>query len=391
MKQTQPAAAHVTRISHSLQSRRNPGSGTGRSVARSATRRLALVTGGAGFIGTNVTAALVARGYRVRVLDSLSRPGVERNLRWLEQSCGERIEVLRADVRDAEAVQRAVAGAHYVFHFAAQVAVTTSLQSPVDDFRVNAEGTLNLLEACRAQSIPPRLLFTSTNKVYGNLPQLELMQRGDQYVPVDPRPRQHGIDELQPLDFHSPYGCSKGTADQYVLDYARYFGLPNVVFRMSCIYGPHQHGTEDQGWVAHFARSVLRDESLVFYGDGRQVRDLLFVDDLSRAMLLALDRIDRTRGQAFNVGGGVENAASLRQVVRHLAERCRLTPSVRYEDWRPGDQRYYISDTRRLQAALDWQPRVTVAQGLNRLCDWLQFAAAGRRTLPLAAASEGCG
>jgi CDP-paratose 2-epimerase len=229
-----------------------------------------LITGGAGFIGTNLAAHLAGDGCEVVVFDNLSRPGVRGNLDWLRTVFDGQVEFLQADVRDAAAVRRAVAGCDAVFHFAAQVAVTTSLVDPDLDFEINARGTLNVLEACRRLADPPRLLFTSTNKVYGSLREMPLRKTHARYLPVDASVAAAGVNEEWPLDLHSPYGCSKGCADQYVLDYARCWHLPATVFRMSCIYGPHQRGTEDQGWVAHFARQLLDDEEITLYGDGDQ-------------------------------------------------------------------------------------------------------------------------
>jgi CDP-paratose 2-epimerase len=332
----------------------------------------AVVFGGAGFIGSNVAHRLLREGRRVLVFDSLARPNVELNLRWLKQLHGDLLTMEVGDVRDASAVRAAVRGAAQVYHFAAQVAVTTSLVDPVEDFGVNAWGTLNVLEAVRAQDEPPGLVFTSTNKVYGGLPDVELARHGKRYVPLDPALRASGISEQRPLEFESPYGCSKGCADQYVMDYARTFGIPAVVFRMSCIYGPRQFGNEDQGWVAHFLIRALEGGPISLYGDGLQVRDVLFVDDLVEAVLLAQDNLDDLSGQAFNMGGGPERTVSLLELLDHIERlRGRRTP-VRFEDWRPGDQRYYVSDTRRFQAATGWRARIGVEDGVRRLHDWLR-------------------
>jgi CDP-paratose 2-epimerase len=240
-------------------------------------RPRALITGGAGFVGTNLASALVAAGREVVILDNLSRPGVMRNLRWLQNTYGGAVRAEIGDVRERNTVRRALYGAEEVYHLAAQVAVTTSLDSPLEDFRVNAQGTIVLLEEIRQLRVPPFLLFTSTNKVYGSLPNLELERIGDRWLPVDSELRATGLSEQVPLDFCTPYGCSKGAADQYVLDYAKSYGIPAVVFRMSCIYGPHQHGNEDQGWVAHFAIRALEGRPITLYGDGAQVRDILYV------------------------------------------------------------------------------------------------------------------
>jgi CDP-paratose 2-epimerase len=330
-----------------------------------------LVTGGCGFVGTNLASRLLDDGRRVVVFDDLSRPGVEQNLRFLRETYGERIAFENANVRNGLALRRAVDGADSVFHLAAQVAVTTSLVDPVDDFRTNVEGTLRLLEEIRRRDEPPFLLFTSTNKVYGSLPDLELERVGDRWEPVDAEVRAHGLAEERPLHFSTPYGCSKGAADQYVLDYASSYGLPSVVFRMSCIYGPHQHGNEDQGWVAHFAIRALEERPITLYGDGAQVRDILFVEDLVEAMLLARDRASELAGSAFNMGGGAENSVSLHEVIEQISDLHGRAPDVRFAEERQGDQRYYVADTRRFRAATDWRPVVSAQDGVERLYRWL--------------------
>lgn len=335
-------------------------------------RRPVLITGGAGFIGTNVASRLLRQGQRVLIYDSLCRPGVENNVEWLVEEFGSDVEIEIADVRNAQAIRRAVAGASQVFHFAAQVAVTTSLVNPALDFEVNVRGTLNVLEALRRLPSPPPLLFTSTNKVYGRLGDLGLQAADTRYVPLDPAVRRYGVNESRPLDFESPYGCSKGAADQYVLDYGASFGLNVVVFRMSCIYGPHQFGTEDQGWVAHFLIQALDKRPLTIYGDGKQVRDILYIDDLVSAMLAAMDNLELTSGQAFNMGGGTENTISLIELLDLIGELDGSRPATLYDGWRKGDQRYYVSDTRALQAATSWQARVSVREGIEHLYDWLQ-------------------
>jgi CDP-paratose 2-epimerase len=314
---------------------------------------------------------LLRSGTRVLIYDNLSRPGVDRNLQWLQQEFGTSLEIQISDIRDAGPLRRAVQRASRVYHFAAQVAVTTSLADPTHDFDVNAWGTLNLLEALRALPAPPPVLFTSTNKVYGNLDQSELSSTDAGYIPSGLALRDQGTPESQQLDFYSPYGCSKGIADQYVRDYARCYGLPTVVFRMSCIYGPHQWGTEDQGWVAHFLLRALEQQPIRLYGDGRQVRDLLFVEDLVDALCRALDRIDVTRGQVFNLGGGPANRCSLLETLREIAELQGEMPAIEFGPWRKGDQRYYVSDTRKFRKATGWSPRVGVREGLARLYQWL--------------------
>jgi CDP-paratose 2-epimerase len=334
-----------------------------------------LITGGAGFVGTNLAHRLLASGQPVLIYDDLSRPGTEHNLAWLRDTYNGKVQVVLADVRDAAALRSAVERADQVFHFAAQVAVTTSLVNPRQDFEVNIGGTLNLLEALRLRDDPPPLVFTSTNKIYGQLANLRLEPSGTRYQPLDTALRT-GVNEERPLDFHSPYGCSKGAADQYVLDYARTFGIPALVFRMSCIYGPHQMGNEDQGWVAHFLRAVMERTPLVLFGDGMQVRDLLFVDDLVDAFLLAQANSRTLSGQAFNIGGGLGNTASLVELLEQIATLVGEKPIVETRDWRPGDQRYYVSDLRKFKNATGC-PKVSVYEGLRRLHAWLRQSKAG--------------
>jgi CDP-paratose 2-epimerase len=340
----------------------------------------ALVTGGAGFIGTNLAERLLSRGERVRIVDNLARPGVEGNLTWLRRRHGDRLEVMIGDLYEPSVAAAAVQGVDSIFHLAAQVAVTTSLEDPAHDFDVNLVGTINLLEAARVGGRSPALVFTSTNKVYGGLEDVELRDSGRRYEPVSPSLRRSGVSEARPLDFCTPYGCSKGAADQYVLDYAKSFGLPTAVFRMSCIYGPHQCGNEDQGWVAHFAIRALEGEPITLYGDGHQVRDVLFVDDLVEAFLLAREEIDSLGGHAFNMGGGPGNAVSLLDVIERIAELTGREPEVRFGPWRQGDQRYYVTDTSLFQQASGWGPRVSAEEGLERLHGWLRSErGSGRR------------
>jgi CDP-paratose 2-epimerase len=333
--------------------------------------RTALITGGAGFVATNTALALLESGHRVRVLDDLSRAGVEENLRWLEQAGGDQLEAVIGDVRDERTVASALRGVDSVFHFAAQVAVTTSLHDPLMDATRNVLGTLNLLEHARHRPRPPAIVFTSTNKVYGTLGDVELREFDGRWAPTDARLRTRGISEQRPLSFCTPYGCSKGAADQYVSDWASSFSVPTVVFRMSCIYGPHQFGTEDQGWVAHFLICALADEPITIYGDGKQVRDILFVSDLVRALLLAREHAPRLAGWAFNIGGGPANSVSLREVVALTGALCDRPPSLTYGDWRPGDQRWYVSDTSAFRRAVGWSPQAAPREGLAALRDWL--------------------
>jgi CDP-paratose 2-epimerase len=332
-----------------------------------------LVTGGAGFVGSNVAHRLLSAGERVRILDNLSRAGADRNLSWLRDRHGP-VDFVLGDVRDEPAVREAMHGVSHVFHFAAQVAVTTSLADPVHDFDVNARGTLVVLEAMRASKRPPSLLYTSTNKVYGACGELALVRRGRRYLPEDPRVRDAGINESHPLEFHSPYGCAKGTADQYVLDWARTYGLQTCVFRMSCIYGPRQFGNEDQGWVAHFVIQAARSEPITIYGDGHQVRDVLYVDDLVDAMLLSRGAMPVIAGHAFNVGGGPTHALSLLELLERLQTMFRRTLRTSFEPWRLADQRWYVSDVRKLGRVLGWRPRISPEEGLEKLRGWIGFS-----------------
>jgi len=341
-----------------------------------------LITGGAGFIGSNIADRLAGDGHRVLVYDALSRAGVEDNLDWLKSRHGARIEAIVADIRDADRLTHAVAEAKAVFHMAAQVAVTTSLIDPRDDFSTNITGTFNLLEALRQQAPDTPLVFASTNKVYGDLADLDFVREGDRYVPADPDIAAHGIGEARPLDFHTPYGCSKGAADQYVLDYARSFGLRAAVMRMSCIYGQRQMGTEDQGWVAHFLIRALQGEPITLYGDGLQVRDILDVSDAVDAYLAAWTRIDAVKGRAFNLGGGADNAISLRVLLDRIETLVGRPVTVRHDDWRAGDQRYFVADTRAAEAALGLGAKRPWREGVARLAQWL----AGARGIDLAPA-----
>lgn len=347
-----------------------------------------IILGGAGFVGTNLAATLAERGETVRVFDNLSRAGAERNASWLLERYPGRFELIRGDVRDEGALGRALEGTSCVFHFAAQVAVTSSLTDPLYDFQVNALGTLRVLETLRRMRRPAPLVFTSTNKVYGCLPHIPLVEGASRYEPVAPDAATDGVSELMPLDFHSPYGCSKGAADQYVRDYARCFGLQTTVLRMSCIYGPHQAGNEDQGWVAHFCRSALEGRATTIFGDGKQVRDILFVEDLVEALLLTRENATRLAGCVFNIGGGPANSLSLRELLDYLKRQGRGL-SVRYKPWRAGDQRYYASNTSRFREATGWQPRVSPEEGVDRLLRWLSRNSYGAplSMRPLSAAS----
>ena len=334
-------------------------------------RKPNVILGGAGFIGSNLAATLAEDGEEVLVYDNLARPGVEQNLEWLRREHGSAIDVTLADIRDPAALAEAVRGASAVFHFAAQVAVTSSLDDPEHDFSVNAAGTFNVLEAMRKHAPETPLVFASTNKVYGGLADVPLRLTDGRWMPQSQALRLYGIDETRALDFCTPYGCSKGAADQYVLDYAGAYGLRSAVLRMSCIYGPHQFGTEDQGWVAHFLIRALENAGITIYGDGNQVRDILYVDDAIAAYRAVVAGIDTVRGQAFNLGGGPDNAVSLHEVLTEIAPQAGTAPKLRHEPEREGDQRYFVADTRRLTEATGWRPLVGWRDGLLRLGAWL--------------------
>lgn len=341
-----------------------------------------LITGGSGFIGCNLAQALVARGERVVVFDALVRDGAEKNARWLKQTCGDEVEISVGDVRDSDAVRAAVASASAVLHLAAQVAVTTSLDRPREDFDVNAGGTLNMLEAVRECNPRAPVMLASTNKVYGRLLADDAVVRRERaYAPAQQSLRA-GVSESAPLDFYSPYGCSKGTADQYVRDYSRVYGLRTVVLRMSCIYGPRQFGTEDQGWVAHFLLQAIRRRPITIFGDGFQVRDLLHVSDAVAAWVGALDAIQVLGGRVFNLGGGPENAVSLLELLERIGRLRGEMPERRFDAWRPGDQPWYVSDTTALAQAIGWKPRTALDDGLRTLEAWLESAFAKRATGP---------
>jgi CDP-paratose 2-epimerase len=329
-----------------------------------------LVTGGAGFIGCNYVHRLLSRGDRVIVYDNLSRRGSEANVAWLRAKHeGATLRLAVEDVRDAGALREAAKSVDVVVHLAGQTAVTTSVDDPRSDFEQNALGTFNALEAARRSGGSPVFLYASTNKVYGGMGAERVMEKGTRYAYED---LPLGISEIQPVDFHSPYGCSKGAGDQYVRDYARIYGLPTVVFRQSCIYGPRQMGVEDQGWVAWFIIAAVTEEPITIYGDGKQVRDILYIDDLLDAYDAAIESIQTAAGRIYNMGGGPVHTMSVWAEFGPMLERLmgRSIP-VSYSDWRPGDQRIYVSDIRRAKQELGWQPKVGVREGIERLFEWV--------------------
>jgi CDP-paratose 2-epimerase len=329
-----------------------------------------LVTGGAGFIGSNCVDRLLARGEQVIVYDNLSRRGAEANLSWLREKHGANsFRLAVADVRDAPALQGPAESADVIVHLAGQTAVTTSVEEPRSDFEQNALGTFNVLEAARLAGTRPIVLYSSTNKVYGGMEDVGVVEKETRYA-YGGHPR--GISEDYPLDFHSPYGCSKGAGDQYVRDYSRIYELPTVVFRQSCIYGPRQMGVEDQGWVAWFIIAAVTGNPITIYGDGKQVRDVLYVDDLLDVYDAAIERIETGAGQVYNVGGGPDRTLSIWREFGPLLEELVGQPvPVSYKDWRPGDQLVYVSDIGKAEKDLGWRPKVGVEQGMRWLYEWV--------------------
>ena len=342
---------------------------TARPSASGGKPRRILITGGCGFIGSNLAAHYLAQGHSVTVYDNFSRAGAVSNAAWLQEQGQGRLRVLLGDVREERELARAMQGVELVVHLAAQVAVTTSVVDPRHDFMVNALGGFNVLDAARRSGDDPIVLYASTNKVYGALDGLRLKECALRYALRD---FAHGIPEGYPLDLHSPYGCSKGSADLYMLDYARIYGLRTVVFRQSCIYGPRQFGVEDQGWVAHFMISAVLGRPITIYGDGRQVRDILHVDDLMRAFDLAVEHIDLSRGQAYNLGGGSRSALSLLELIYRLEADLDHPIPLWFDEWRTGDQRVYISDIRKAERDLGWVPQISIEQGLVDLRHWVE-------------------
>ena len=330
-----------------------------------------LITGGAGFIGSNYVHKLLSRGESVTIFDNLSRAGAPRNLEWLQQTFGrDAFRLIRADVRDASALVEAAKGSDVIVHLAGQVAVTTSVTNPREDFEVNALGTFNVVEAARLSGRHPILIYASTNKVYGGMDDVNVVEHGTRWE-YENLP--FGAPETQPLDFHSPYGCSKGTGDQYVRDYARIYDLPTVVFRQSCIYGPRQFGIEDQGWVAWFVIAAVLGRPITIYGDGKQIRDLLHVSDLIQAYDLAAEKIDVAAGRVYNLGGGSSNTLAIWTEFGPMLEKLVGHPiPVGRGDWRPGDQRVFVADIRKAERELGWSPKVGVDEGIRKLFEWVR-------------------
>jgi CDP-paratose 2-epimerase len=329
------------------------------------------ITGGAGFIGSNYVNRLIERGEMVTIYDNLSRAGSLRNLAWLQEKFGEKaFKLTIGDVRDAVLLTESSRSADIIIHLAAQVAVTTSVINPRDDFEINALGTFNVLEAARLNKRKPVFLYASTNKVYGGMEDVKVLEEPTRWRYAD---LPQGCPETQPLDFHSPYGCSKGCGDQYVRDYARIFNLPTVVLRQSCIYGPRQFGMEDQGWVAWMIIAAVTGRPLTIYGDGKQIRDVLHVEDLLNAYDIVIKNINSVRGQVYNLGGGPENTMSIWTEFGPLLEKLlgKNVPVV-CGDWRPGDQKVFVADIRKAERELGWKPKVRVEAGVQGLVEWVR-------------------
>jgi CDP-paratose 2-epimerase len=328
-----------------------------------------IITGGAGFIGCNAASRYLRRGHAVVVVDNLCRDGVQENLEWLKPQGS--LEFVRLDIRNAEGLARLFKehrDADQVLHLAAQVAVTTSVTDPREDFEVNALGTFNVLEAMRAAGMTAPVLYSSTNKVYGEMTDVGVVEKNGRYG-YQSLPQ--GVPEDRNLDFHSPYGCSKGAADQYVIDYHRIYGLKTIVFRQSCIYGYRQFGAEDQGWIAWFMIAAQMDRPITVYGDGKQVRDILFIEDLLDGYDAAFAAGGRAVGKVFNIGGGPENVLSLLELIAYIEKRRDGRLPHGNSGWRPGDQKVFVSDIRRAQAELGWRPKIGSQQGLTLLYDWI--------------------
>jgi CDP-paratose 2-epimerase len=327
-----------------------------------------LITGGAGFIGSNYIHRLVRRGEKVTIYDNLSRAGAQKNLDWLRSSFGkDSFNVTVGDVRDAALITELARNADVI---AGQVAVTTSITDPRDDFESNAIGTFNTLEAARLSERNPIFIYSSTNKVYGGMEDVELVEEPTRWLYKD---LVNGCPETQPLDFHSPYGCSKGVGDQYVRDYSRIYGLRSVVFRQSCVYGTRQFGIEDQGWVAWFMIAAVTGRPITIYGDGKQVRDILNIEDLLNAYDAAIEKIDIASGKVYNIGGGPDNVMSIwAEFGPKLEQLLGDTIEVARADWRPGDQRVFYADIRKAERELGWKPRIGVEEGIRKLFEWVK-------------------
>jgi CDP-paratose 2-epimerase len=327
------------------------------------------VIGGAGFIGCNLAKRWLDEGCEVIVFDNLSRRGTKSNLDWLRKSYPDKTGFIKGDIRtDSNKLSELVEQVDAVYHLAAQVAVTTSVINPREDFMINALGTFNVLEAIRKSKKRPSIVYSSTNKVFGKMDDLNVRETKDRYE-YENAP--NGISEDRPLDFYSPYGCSKGCGDQYVRDYARIYGIKSVVFRQSCIYGERQFGIEDQGWVAWFTIAATLEKPFVIYGDGKQVRDILYIDDLTNALKMAVEKIEITKGRVYNIGGGAANTRSLLELIAYLEEFLGKKLSYTYDDWRPGDQKVFVSNVQKAGREFGWAPKTGPREGVKKLVAWV--------------------
>ncbi len=332
-----------------------------------------LIVGGAGFIGINSARHFLKKGWKVSILDDLSRAGTSYNIKKLKEDFGDKFYFKKGDItKDRKVLQDLVGKNDFVLHLAAQVAVTTSIIYPEDDFRINVVGTFNVLEAIRKSKNKPSIIYSSTNKVYGSLPQYPVVEKSTRYVFKDKKLRDRGVSEDAQIDFHSPYGCSKGAADHYVIDYGRIYDFKSVSFRQSCVYGEYQMGVEDQGWVAWFAIAAMLGRSITVFGSGKQVRDLLYVGDLVRLYDMAIAKMDKVNGQAFNVGGGPSNTLSIVECLDILKDKLGVKIEPKKSKTRAGDQPIFIADTSRVHKALGWKPTVSVEEGIARMIKWIK-------------------
>lgn len=329
------------------------------------------ITGGAGFIGINSANYFIDKGWDVDILDNFSRAGARSNIKWLKEK-KKKFSVVEGDVRfDHEKLRKGVKNADLVIHLAGQVAVTSSVINPREDFEENALGTFNVLEAIRTIKVNPILIYSSTNKVYGSLEDLKIIEKKTRYEIAD---KKSGISEEQCLDFHSPYGCSKGVGDQYVRDYSRIYGLNTIVFRQSCIYGSRQFGIEDQGWVAWFIIALTKNRPITIFGNGKQVRDLLYVEDLIKAYELAAKNINKTKGKVYNIGGGPKNTISIWIELKPILEKLfNRKIGTSFAKIRPGDQPIYVSNIKLAEKDFGWKPEINVEKGVEKLFNWVQL------------------
>ncbi|HXS15214.1 MAG TPA: GDP-mannose 4,6-dehydratase [Candidatus Saccharimonadales bacterium] len=333
-------------------------------------KKKVFITGGAGFIGSNAAYYFLKKGYNVTIFDNFSRKGSKLNVEWLKENFKQGLTVVKGDVtKDVKKIAEEMRGAYLILHLAGQVAVTTSVVNPREDFEVNALGTFNALEAVRMTGEKPIFIYSSTNKVYGGLEDLSVSETKTRYTFKN---MPEGVSEERGVDFHSPYGCSKGAADQYVRDYSRIYGLNTIVFRQSCIYGPRQFGVEDQGWVAWFLIALAQGKNITIYGNGKQVRDLLYVEDLVKAYEMAAAHIERTKGHIYNIGGGAQNTLSVWVEFKPILEKLfGKKIKTNTADWRPGDQPIFIADIRKAKKEFGWEPQVNVEEGVAKLYQWV--------------------